>query len=596
MIVASPAPTSVGAPVAGWLSRVVSDADPDDMLKLLRENKYPLLSLDPASLPRELVDSTSFKQALEADREWMDTQRAEYEEVQRAWADRGIPAMFIKTACIPPAFPYTSDNLDVMVPEERGEEAKRVLREKGFLELRNIEEPKKYLFRKFKHGRSVCAVHIHNWVGWNINFFEEDSLWRRSRVAPTDDMVTAPSPEDALLINLAHAFYENKRFTLHDLEKIRVNWNEHTLDWDYLRQASQRRGWYDGFLFSVLIAVHLEEALTGETRIPARLREEWERDLRQYKHAYRYLEELLRRPPEMPFKVSFMFSKNLYYRKIWHDKLDSLKAKTRDTLATLTWGFKLKAGIRPQPSVLVTLSGLDGSGKSEQSRRLMELLELVEVKRSHYWNRIGDSIWTRFTSSIVRLASPKTFDSTAAGARRRVDLTRRSRLVRGLWAWQVAVDLALRYAVRLWPPLILGKLGLGRVVVSDRYLIDAETEILCRTGSSDPVVRLAIRFLRLVSPRPSLQYVLDVPEDVALSRRTLQTDDGTTQKHRDCYLQLAGDRGIRVLDGTRVPGEIADEITTEVLEYFEARYSTVLNGLLWSNPGQRNPKKRSGIA
>ena len=91
-------------------------ARPSSLVKWFRENKYPILALDLDALPKEIVDTPEFQQALDEDRESYEVQRGHYLQVRDAWEELGIPCFMIKTACVPPTFPYTSDNLDILVP------------------------------------------------------------------------------------------------------------------------------------------------------------------------------------------------------------------------------------------------------------------------------------------------------------------------------------------------------------------------------------------------------------------------------------------------------------------------------------------------
>ena len=590
MSVTSRATGAPGATVRGLLQRLPPPLDAAAVVALLRRNKYPLLSLDPATLPEGLAGAPAFQRALAEERAFWASQREEYLQVREAWAQRGIPCLFIKTACIPPSFPYTSDNLDILVHREQGEEAKAVLRELGYLELRNVEERCKFLFRKFRDGRSVSAVHLHYWVGWNINFFEEEALWEGARVAPDDPAVLAPSPEDALLINLAHAFYENKRFTLHDLEKVRVNWERHELEWEALAEVPRRRGWHDGLLLGLLLTAHLEEALTGATEVPEGWRRRWDEELRRYPHAHRYLRRLLERPVTMPFRVGFLFSKLLYYQKIWRDTHDSLPAKAATTARTLVWGFKLKSGIRPNRGMLVAFSGLDGSGKTLQAQALARVLKTCDIAHSSYWSRVGCSPFTRLVSRVVQRRSTRGKGPAPDWGGPRENLSRWPGFVQAAWAWLMVLDLAVRYTLRVRLPLWRGRLGLGKVVVCDRYALDAAAEVLARASGGGWAVRLAVAFLRVASPRPTQAYLLDVPEPVAQARHALPISTQRLAEYRRWYLSLGPAFGARVEDGQRGAGELGDETAARVVREFQARYPTWLNGLLLSNPRQLNPK------
>ena len=193
---------------------------PAELTRWLQRNKYPLLAVAPRA-PRWLWEDETFQRALAAEQEWYETQRREYALVRAAWQERGIAGLMIKSAGNAPSFPYTSDNIDILVQPRHGAAARDLLRRLGYVEVRNVEEPAKFLFRKFHDGRCVSAIHVHEQVAWFVGFLDEAALWARMRPAADDPLVNVPSPEDAVLINLAHACYENKRLRFNDVARIR---------------------------------------------------------------------------------------------------------------------------------------------------------------------------------------------------------------------------------------------------------------------------------------------------------------------------------------------------------------------------------------
>jgi len=160
-------------------------------------------------------------EALRRESETLTAQRAEFVNVADAFAVEGIRAALIKSVGLAPSFPYRSDNVDTLVPLEQGEAAAKVLSRLGYVELRNIEEPRKFLFKRFSGARVASAIHLHEQVGWGTGFLNEGWLWERASRAFDDRLVVHPGPEDGMLITLAHAFYEDKEVKAWDLVKVR---------------------------------------------------------------------------------------------------------------------------------------------------------------------------------------------------------------------------------------------------------------------------------------------------------------------------------------------------------------------------------------
>ena len=362
-----------------------------DLVGQLQHNRVPLMAVV-STAPDWLAGHPLFQKELAAEREWHATQRGEYVLVRDAWLREGIPCLMIKSAGNYPAFPHTSDNIDVLVRPAQGRAARDVLRQLGYVELRNVEEPGKFLFRKFHDGKCVSAIHVHELVAWFVGFMDEASLWARMRPATDDPLVNVPSPEDAILINLAHACYENKRLRLNDVLRVRFALQAGSIDWSYMEDVAGSRGWLEGLCLLVLAFDAVEQRLYGAGSVPAAQLAHLMRTLRRWPYAVRHLEKLTAKAAlSLPVDLGYWDCKRVYYAKIVRDPVRTVRERWRDVGVTLAWGIKLKSRIRPQPGLVVALSGVDGSGKTAHARALVDALRLCEVRTNYVWARGGST-------------------------------------------------------------------------------------------------------------------------------------------------------------------------------------------------------------
>lgn len=564
------------------------DSHASDVTALLaywQQNKFPLLALNHDSDLPEILKSTEARAARDAENAVYSSLKREFDIIRDRWAQAGIRSLLIKSGGFYPSFPYTSDNLDVLILEKDKVGARAILLEEGYIELKNIEEPKKFLFRKFAAGASVSAIHLHTRVGWLVGFMDDKAVWERAQAAPDDPATTIPSPEDIILINIAHSLYENKKLRLSDLVKIREWWGRENTDWAYLEKVAEHRGWQDGLLFGVLLYAHLEEAVWGETILPSVIRKTWESSLKRSPLVYRYYQRAIQRTPvSLPFNLSFVFSKYLYYKKILNDKSIGFAARLREVVQTLAIGVKVRTRIRPQPSFLVSFSGPDGSGKTVHAKNLEKILDICEVDKKYYWNRAATSRFIRSFSAIIKTLTGKkteTGDAKPGAAGREARL--RNPVVRFFWIYLAALDMVWQYFVHVRLPLLI-----GRVVVCDRYVYDAAAEIEGSLPANDRLNRLAIRLMLALAPRPDAAYLLDVPEEICAQRKSDNTDADYLHRQRKAYLDLAARYNLKVKKTDGEFGPIADEITREVMIAYYRDYGTFIRGLFLSNPGQLN--------
>jgi len=91
----------------------------------------------------------------------------------------------------------------------------------------------------------------------------------------------------------------------------------------------------------------------------------------------------------VPAIIPFRANKVAYYRKVMKDPGRPIEDKAADVADTLVWAVRWKLHVRSQPGLLVTLSGIDGSGKSVQADRLRAAFETCDVRVKPIWARGG---------------------------------------------------------------------------------------------------------------------------------------------------------------------------------------------------------------
>ncbi len=580
-----------GRPLAGGDD--LTPADGEALPAFLKRNKLPLLTLWDVNLPQvlNLREVRPFAEALRREEDAFASQRAEYEIVRAGWLAEGIEGMFLKAVGLPPAFPHASDNLDVYVPPAQGQAARQVLRRLGYVEMRHLEEPNKYLFKRFRAGQEVCAVHLHLRLEWSVSFLPEAQVWARRRVAADDAALSIPSPEDALLITLAHALYENKSLKLGDLARVNHCLDAAGLDWEYIWGAARSKGWEPGLALALLLHDRLDRWLYAGPALPAAQRAQAEARLGGYR---RGAAAHLAQPARFPFPISFLLSKRLFFEKILTDENEAPARRLADAATHLVTGTRLKLRLRGQSGRLITVSGVEGSGKSTQARALESAFRQCNELRVRYvWSRGGAS---RLAAGMIRvgkrLVGPPSpvpdgrgraegdGDEAAREAAREA-LFRRP-LARRLWPWLILLDATWTYARQVgWPR------RRGEIVLCDRYVPDTLAELGARLRDARIAERPAGRLLRWLNRRPDCAWYLDVPAEAARQRQPAEVQQGTLELAERCagvYNNLLSSYPLRVVDGAAPAERLSDRLIYETLtDYFDSFWS-LLNGLLLSNP------------
>lgn len=221
---------------------------------------------------------------------------------------------------------------------------------------------------------------------------------------------------------------------------------------------------------------------------------------------------------------------------------------------------------RYRSGAVISLSGLDGSGKSTQGELLVETLTKLGYPTV--------MVWTSLVAhpSLAKVAAPV---RALLGQRKHPEgvaelwppagedddpatrLRERSALLGLAWVTFVA-------AVNGWWQMraIRPHLLRGRIVVCDRYTLDSVVHLRYRYGEHRRY-RLQRAIIRLFSPRPLRSYLLDVPPSVARARKqeyTSAQNELRARLYREEHQRLGAQR----LDGERPRDELAAQIGLDV--------------------------------
>ncbi len=561
-------------------------ADPAEVVKLLRRNGVPLLTLaaDPRPAARALLAAAPFAAALAEDAANLARQQAAFAEIQAAWAVAGIPALFVKALGPAPTFPYVSGNLDVAVPRPQQDAARKVVRGLGYVELRHIEEPNKFLLRRHHLGEIAFDIHIHGRVEWHTEFLDTPAVWQRSGFASDCRLAAVPALEDGILIALAHALYENKALKLIELAKVMYAARRPAVDWSRVIAGAQARGWLPGLWFALALCDRWEAQLYGTASLPAALRAQAEAGLVSWQR--NYIDAVFAGAARAPVRLSFLRSKQLFYAKMLADPTLAAAERARLIVVHTVYGTRLRLGIRSQRPMLVALDGIDGSGKSAQAELLAHAVAGAPARQRLVWTRGGSAGLLqplfRLGKRVLRPRAAAN-GSAAPGAPTARESERatlfRQPVVRAVWPWLIALELGLVYQWRVrWP------LTRGDVVIADRYVLSALTDLAARLERPDIAHSAPGRLLRGLAPRPAHSFWFEVPVEVALARKGGEESGEMLRRQAAVAPALAAELGATRLDATLPLADLSDPLVTQVLRHYFDAHWTLINALVFSNP------------
>jgi thymidylate kinase len=209
-------------------------------------------------------------------------------------------------------------------------------------------------------------------------------------------------------------------------------------------------------------------------------------------------------------------------------------------------------------TLLITFTGIDGSGKSTISKALVEKMKTRNIDARYlWWFEAENSLFRRF----LRISSGTKMKKKAIEKKKLPE----SSFIKTLYQYMILLDYQRQTIFKVWMPSMLGK-----TIVCDRYIYDIVVSFAMEFGYSRKRAKDMLSFLRSISPVPDIEFYVDIPPEVALSRKK---DIISLEHHKELrkwYLELVAEKMI-VLDGTKSLYELNHEVWEHLAGIMEKR-------------------------
>jgi thymidylate kinase len=181
-------------------------------------------------------------------------------------------------------------------------------------------------------------------------------------------------------------------------------------------------------------------------------------------------------------------------------------------------------------SVLISFSGVDGSGKSTQIENLRSAFHAagLSTRLLAFWDNVV--VGVKYREGFVH----KVYKSERGIGAPGKPVNRQDKNVRRWYLTLARHFLYLLDAINLCRIVAREKRSGAKVIILDRYIYDE----LANLNLSNPLSRAFVRFVHAFTPRPDIAYLLDA-DPVAAYARKPEYQPEFMEKCRRAYFELA---------------------------------------------------------
>ena len=223
---------------------------------------------------------------------------------------------------------------------------------------------------------------------------------------------------------------------------------------------------------------------------------------------------------------------------------------------------------RPRRTRIISLSGLDGAGKSSQAELLRDTLGKLGLETVVEWTParvVSLDFLTNPARRLLRHGPRSRLPDRINPDLRPSDY---SAVVTHTWVAIASVATAISLWLAVWRHL-----GRGRVVICDRYTLDFAVFLLYRHGANANL-RFQTWLLKTMSPNVLCSYLLDVTPEVAFERKADEYSPSELRRQSELYRLESVRFNVRRVDGEQPPEAVCAEVASNAWHRLKRRSTT----------------------
>jgi thymidylate kinase len=213
-----------------------------------------------------------------------------------------------------------------------------------------------------------------------------------------------------------------------------------------------------------------------------------------------------------------------------------------------------------KPNFFICFTGIDGTGKTTLSKKLIETLGIKGIECQYVYGRLRPIISKPFMVIGRKIFLNKSNNNYDDYSENKKATLKSYSVLANLYQQILLLDYIFQVLIKIKIPLFMGK-----NVVCDRYIYDTLiTDISIDMNYSMKKNIQILKKMFHIIPKPNLVFLINIPEQIAYERK----DDIPSLKYlvdrNNLYLTLGKECSFIILDGQKSQEGLICEIINEL--------------------------------